>query len=146
LWLSCRYLGAIPGLVEEFEREAGHLRPKDAHEWVRNWLMQHPGVLAAWGLKPSDLEKGKGDYQLDHILPDSKGGCSHPMNYMIIPASLNQSFSGYITLRKWRYVGPATLLAVIVFHAARLPSASVDVQSLQLAMAAMLVPDFPTLQ
>lgn len=109
---------------------------------VRKWLTDHPDVLHELGLKASDIKVGSGKFHIDHVQPHCKGGLDHPMNYIIMEARANLSFGGGLSLEKCIYVGPATMLAVIMFHAAKLPSAGFNLQAVQLTLA----PVYGTLQ
>jgi hypothetical protein len=72
------------------------------------------------GIKPEDLRSGpnreRAKYHIDHILPDTKCGASHPINYYVMPASDNMSFGGAISAAKLAYVGVWVALEVLRFH------------------------------
>ena len=58
-------------------------------------LLSFEGADAAFGSRRQQckkLEKFSGEpYEVDHIIPLSKGGLHHPMNFQNLPAVINRS-------------------------------------------------------
>jgi hypothetical protein len=87
---------------------------------VRRWLLKQPDILTEMGIKPEEMLSVPGGmgakYHIDHILPDTKCGMSHPINYFVMPASDNISFGGVINAAKLKYVGVWVAWAVLYYH------------------------------
>lgn len=72
---------------------------------VRAWLTANPQFI------PDHLQ-GQ-EFHVDHIVSDGVGGQSWPLNYFLMPASINLLFGSWLTIEKRRYVGiPAWSSAV----------------------------------
>lgn len=118
LLVCCRYLGNCTELLEFAQQKGGTLSSPQVHNFIVDkgdaWIKDRLGL-------PGGLEEFNG-YHIDHILPDAKGGRSHPCNYYIMPARLNQSFGAWISLDKVKYVGVGVTLAVLMYHDAYHPA------------------------
>jgi len=79
---------------------------------VRDYLQDHPEILAKMGITKDELEY----FHIDHILPQCKGGRDHPRNYFVTPAKDNCSYGARLGFPKCWSVGAATLIQVVIFH------------------------------
>lgn len=64
---------------------------------VRAWLNTNPQFI------PNHLQ-GQ-EFHVDHIVSDGVGGQNWPLNYFLMPASINLLFGSWLTIEKRRYVG-----------------------------------------
>jgi hypothetical protein len=111
-----RWLGQCDELLDLAQQHGGILTTAQ----VRSWLIKHPETLEQMGIKPEDLLSGpdgqRAKFHINHILPRTKCGMNHPINYHVMPASDNMSFGGVISVAKLKYVGPWVAWAVLYFH------------------------------
>jgi hypothetical protein len=76
---------------------------------VRAWLKKNPEHI------PFEF-RGGAKFHIDHVIPEAFNPiCNWPINYMIMPASVNLHFGKYVTAEKIKFVGKENFQAASEF-------------------------------
>ena len=68
---------------------------------VRNWLLKPENAHAI----PESFKST--DWEVDHIISDALGGANWPLNYFVMPKSVNRYFTRWANREKANYIGSA---------------------------------------
>jgi len=92
-----RYLGNQQKLVDLANKRKGM-----STATATRILTENPQMLEGMGLTATTFRAG---YNIDHIVPRSRGGANHPLNYCVMKKTVNNSFGDRVSLAKLELVG-----------------------------------------
>lgn len=92
-----RYLGNKQELVALANQRKGMTTTT-----ARRILSENPQMLEGMGLTAATFTAS---YSIDHIVPRSKGGVNHPLNYCVMKKTVNNKFGNRVSLAKLELVG-----------------------------------------
>lgn len=89
------YLNNMPNLVIRFEQYINEKRRNPPLQWFRTQLIFTESIpkCVTWS------------YDVDHIVPRKLGGQNIPANLIIIPSTMNRSFSKFVDRDKVAFLG-----------------------------------------